>query len=396
MRYFSLLRKHPALVRTAFLLFALGALLFLLWTPANPPATASAQGTTPQARQPHASVMGPRQLHLKNKGGGVIPHATYSKTSVVFVHGLNGGDGLFGTAPNGSETMPDCEGYWSDATSFLSPRWGGDFRQISYYNHEVRADGSPCASNGNERDSISHYSADLHDSLYRAHCASLGNTHDGSNNESLDHVSCLFAWYLFYNFGQRNWSEILVGHSMGGVIIRRTMELVQEHKTAWMPSTIGAVTDAITFDAPHNGVFGASLACVNCVQGQQLNWNSSFMRDLGANAQHPNSGTSTDWTVVGSHCDYLVGNSALMMSANHKVWYESSSSGTCYNHGGAIHDPSIASDGNASYCDTPDPLTSNDCYYQEGRGQGSGWYYANGNYPHGLQDMDYALQSSGW
>ncbi|GCE28792.1 hypothetical protein KDA_42760 [Dictyobacter alpinus] len=395
MRFFSFLGGRLAIVRTGFLLFALGTLLFLLLTPASP---AVAQEKTPAARQPRANVTGPRQVHVKEKGTPLfVPHAAYSQTSVVFVHGLNAGDGLFGSAPNGSEGMPDCQTYWSDAANFLASRWGGDFRQLSYYSDEVQSDGSACASNGNERNSISHYSADLHDSLYRAHCASLGNTNDGTNNESLDHVSCLLAWYLFYNFGQRGWSEVLVGHSMGGLIIRRTMQLVQEHAMPWLPPTLGSVTDAITFDTPHNGAIGAPLACGNCVQGQQIGWNSRFIRDLGANAQHPNSGTTTtDWTIIGSHCDYLIGNSALMMSANHKVWYDSSSNGTCYNHGGAIHDPSLLMDGNASYCDTADPLSHDDCNFDDHNNQGSGWYYTENGYPHGLQEMDYALASFDW
>ncbi|GCE21573.1 PGAP1-like alpha/beta domain-containing protein [Dictyobacter kobayashii] len=398
MRRLKTLHVGPVLFRVLFLLVVLICIFSVLWAPTSSSAPAFAQTplvqtSTPTGQKPHASTVGPRHVQFKEKAFPLAPRASYTGTSVVFVHGLNGGDGLFGTASNGSETMPDCEGYWQDAAGFLASRWMGDLRQISYYNREVKADGSDCASNGNEQNSISHYSADLHDALYRAHCASLGNTYDGTNNESIDHLSCLFAWYLFYNFGQRNWSEILIGHSMGGLIIRHTMELVEEH-APWMPTTIGTVTDAITFNTPHNGVFGAALACANCTQGREMNWGSSFMRDLSAHAQHPNSG-NTDWTVVGSHCDGLVGNSSLMMDANHKVWYDNSSNPACYNHGGAIHDPSTVLNAQASYCDTTKPY-SNDCVYDDGQGQGPGWYYEDTSYPHGLQEMYYALESYAW
>ncbi|GCE07338.1 hypothetical protein KDAU_46670 [Dictyobacter aurantiacus] len=354
---------------------------------------APARSSTASRGRPHASTVGPRHAQAKEKQQTLAPRATYRGTSVVFVHGLNGGEGLLGSAPNGSGTMPECDIYWSDAASFLASRWQGDLRQISYYNREVKPDGSQCASNGNEEGSAGHYTADLHNPLYRVHCVGMGNTNDGTNNESLDHISCLFGWYLYYNFGQRNWSEVLVGHSMGGLIIRHTMELAERH-ISWMPPTIGTVTDAITFDTPHNGILGASLACGNCTQGQEMNWNSAFMRDLGANARHPNSGGTTDWTIVGSHCDTLVGNSALMMNANHKVWYESSSTGSCYNHGGALHDPSTVLNALVSYCDTSD-VSGNACAFDDGHGQGPGWFY-EGAYPHGLLEMYNAIASYSW
>ncbi|GHO85755.1 alpha/beta hydrolase [Dictyobacter formicarum] len=393
MRHLKALFASPARFRVIFFLVALVCVVSVLWGANSSSGAAQARASAPATQKPHASTVGPMHVQLKEKAQTTAPRAMYNGTSVVFVHGLNGGDGLFGSAPNGSGTMPACDSYWRDAASFLAARWRGDFRQISYYNKEVKPDGSECASNGNEQNSISHYTADLHDPLYHVHCVSMANTNDGTNNESLDHLGCLFAWYLFYNFGQRNWSEILVGHSMGGLIIRHTMELAEQHMP-WMPTTIGTVTDAITFNTPHNGVFGASLACANCTQGQEMNWNSGFMRDLSAHAQHPNSGGNTDWTVVGSHCDTLVGNSSLMMSANHKVWYEGSSSVACYNHGGAIHDPSTVQNAQASYCDTSN-VFSNDCAFSDGHGQGPDWYYDDA-YPHGLQEMFYALSSYAW
>ncbi|GCF09560.1 hypothetical protein [Dictyobacter arantiisoli] len=400
-RFFMLNRRFPLL---KYIFYGCAILIvsgMVLW-PASASASLHAQAplqviptptptSTPTSTPIAKRAVGPKLTHEQAKAWPLLPHVLYRGTSIVLVHGLNGGDSLFGSASNGSASMSDCGTYWSDARLFLASRWSGDVRQVSYYRNEVNRDGSACAENGNAQDS---YSANLQDSLYQARCAGFSSANAGTNNENIDHLSCLLAWYLYYNFGQNHWDEVLVGHSMGGLIIRRAMELVELH-TVSFPATIGHVTDAITFDTPQGGVFGANLACGNCLQGQEMRLGSALLEDLARNARHPDSGGNTDWTLIGSACDLLIGGSALMMDANHKVWYDGLTRGTCYNHGGAIHDVSSALDGGASHCDTAQSFNGTCAFWFEFP-QGSGWSYQLTGYPHGLLEMWYAIESSSW
>ncbi|GCE11448.1 hypothetical protein [Tengunoibacter tsumagoiensis] len=363
-------RKGFSTSKLFFLALLSSGLLLILF----PTQTLAASSSAPLLRKP-----GVRSL--------VAPRATNIHESIVAVHGLNGGDGPFGSATYGSQTMPGCDTYWADARTFMASQWPGDFRQLSYYNEEVKTDGSGCADNGAEKT----YSANLQVQTYRSHCTNFFGGNEGTNNEDINHLSCLLAWYLYYNFGQHGWQVILVGHSMGGLIIQRTLELEQQ-RNANFPPSIGNVTDAITFNTPHAGVLLAVFSCFACRQGQQMYSNSNLIQDLTANGRHPDAG-GTDWTVIGSDCDGLVhSDTAVGMGANHKVIYVNDSGNTaCYDHGSALHDFSLQLDGHALYCDTTSPLSS-DC---DGT-SGNHWTSEQTNYPHGLYELYQATASYYW
>ena len=167
---------------------------------------------------------------------------TQNSQSIVFVHGFydpnlvtykGNGDGF------------DCQGYWQNAIDFVKNQgWQGDFRTIKYYNGDTNN------HNGNDEGRLS---SDLHNDLYKSNCIDfhagpVGT--DGTNDESLDHLSCLFAQYLYQNFGQSNSGVALVGHSMGGIIIRNTLARVQtDGGQGTFPTNVGQVTDAITIQS---------------------------------------------------------------------------------------------------------------------------------------------------
>jgi pimeloyl-ACP methyl ester carboxylesterase len=269
-----------------------------------------------------------------------IPHNWGA--SVVFVHGLNGPSSK--TSGNGF----DCNNeYWKLAREFLTPRWQGDLRFIKYYT------GDHDCINGNEK----RFTSDLHDPLYKSHCT---NYHadagpEGTNDESLYHLSCLFSQYLYDNFGQFNRPVILVGHSLGGIIIRETLYQMQEHAgQSPFPTTIGHVSDAVTFDTPHSG--GVPLvdhfACSGCTQVAELN--GDFMSELKKSGRNPQTPGGTDWTVIGSECDIVArAASAIDMDASRAVVYQLGTN-TCYGHNDAINDNSPTRDSRQYYCDTSD------------------------------------------
>lgn len=270
---------------------------------------------------------------------------TPGTTSIVAIHGINSGNGPMNTAVNGDNTMPHCATYWEDARAFLKDRWGGDLRQIGFYQHD-------CPDNGSE----STLSADLHDARYTLHCTTFASGNDGTNNENLDHLSCLLAWYLYYNFGQEQHEEILVGHSMGGLIIRRALELFQEHDRR-MPPSVGYVKQVFSFSTPETGKLLAGFMCEECLQGRQMTWGGGFINDLYYHGQSPQAGGTTEWILIGSSCDGLVGIGALRMHASKYYWYNGA---LCYDHGNIIHDGRKAHIMTLSACSTTTP-SSNAC-----------------------------------
>ncbi|QBD80626.1 hypothetical protein EPA93_33495 [Ktedonosporobacter rubrisoli] len=275
-------------------------------------------------------------------------HAAPSSESVVLVHGFNGGDGFSGSTTHGN-TKGDCNLYWGDAKSFLSSRGSSDVRTVQYYQDEGN-----CNQNGTEHT----YSANLHDPLYANHCKDYHAGSEGSNNESLFHISCIFAWYLYYNFGQRSQNVALIGHSMGGLIIRETLYQVQNRATLGagntFPPSIGHATDAITIETPHDGIAPVGLfGCGGCTQMSEMANPGLMIEELNLNAQNPQTPGGTVWTLIGSTCDALVPayQAIDMQGANHAIVYTNvGNNNGCYDHGGAIHATSAASDTAAYYC----------------------------------------------
>ncbi len=314
-------------------------------------------------------------------------------TSVVFVRGLNGGQGV----PNGSGLGNDCNNYyWKEARQFLSSHGITDLRTIGIYNGDSNCDAYLHAKN----------------KPYESNCA---NYHanakaDGTNNESLYHLSCLFAQYLHDTFGQSNKDVVLVGHCMGGIIIREAMDQMQYNAgKSPFPKTIGHVTNAITLNTPHSGIIPLDTwpgikdqICGGCNQAQELEKSGALMSNLINYGQNPQiSGGFTTWTVFGSECDdtlYKAGiagtgvASAIDMHASHAVMYSQdgrTADSTCYNHGGIIHawEPKKL-DAHLYHCDTTDPEKS-PCGtdYKDQNGQAVGhWQYTEKG-PHGLLAM---------
>lgn len=299
-------------------------------------------------------------------------------TTVVLVHGFVGNGPVIGDPVN-------CHGgYWGDAISYLNGQGYSDVRTVQYYTSSSNCD------------------VDLHSPAYQNLCDGFNPGSEGTNNEDLNHVSCLLVQYLNQNFagGQK---VILVGHSMGGIVIRNAMRLVQENGGQFgFPDDIGHVTDAVTFNTPHAGVAGGGslIACFpSCTQVNQLTAGSDFINTLTQNAQNPQTSAGfTQWTVVGSECDPIVGSSlnpdgaanAVAMDASHAIMYTKDNSATCYDHGQALHDRSAANDATLYSCDTtPDVPCGTD--YQNQAATVTNWVKTTTG-PRGLQTLDEAVQ----
>ena len=167
---------------------------------------------------------------------------------------------------------------------------------------------------------------------------------------------------------------ILVAHSMGGIIVRETLyQMVLSAGRYPFPETISRVTKAITFNSPHGGVGDVTtVGCLGCQQSQDLLSTSYFMGELSTKSgKKPQlnlltKGLPTEWTVIASECDKIVGGplnpnsyaNAVNMNADHAVVYaddkRKKAITTCYDHGGATHDQSTNQDAQRYDCDTSD------------------------------------------
>jgi len=276
---------------------------------------------------------------------------------IVFVHGFKPSIGR-----RADGTGFDCENdYWKDAITFLRERGIQDMRTVKFYN------GDRNCNNGNGEGL---YSSDLHHDLYRKPCADYhpgpeGIEWEGTNDESIYRLSCLFAQYLYRNFGQSNQDVILVGHSMGGLIMRETIYQMQENAgNSPFPPTIGHVEKAITFNTPHNGTHESlsDFSCGGCKQGDELAAGNMLIMELAKSGRNPQSAEGfTEWTTIGSQCEYAVqpASSSASMDASHAIVYAGPDKivPTCYDHTKARQDANTKHDAQYYYCDTSDPRT---------------------------------------
>ena len=273
------------------------------------------------------------------------PPPAMDTPSIVFVHGIQL------SAQKGKNRGHDCNKYWGDPIKFLRKRGLRDLRTIKFY-----SDDKNC-QNGNDEGI---YSSDLHDPLYKSLCPDYHAGKEGTNDESIYRLSCLFAQYLHHNFGLQDRKVVLVGHSLGGMIIRTTMYQMQEYAGQDdFPPTIGHVTKAITFNSPHNGVnyAYANTGCGGCAQGLELWTGSDLIGALTTSGRNPQTSEGfTEWTTIGSQCDLVVipTQSSVGMDASHAIVYSGVSkvNPTCYDHGGALHDFNTDHDAEYYCCDT--------------------------------------------
>jgi len=165
-----------------------------------------------------------------------------------------------------------------------------------------------------------------------------------------------------------------------------------------MPSDIGYVTDAVTFNTPHAGVgpgLSGWLTCGGCTQIDQLTVGSTLMSDLSGSGQNPQTSAGfTQWTVVGSECDLVVNQpvnpdgaaGAIAMQASHAIMYSNQDSVTCYSHTSALVDNSAANDATLYSCDALTVLGCGPNYKDSNGNAVPGWTLTTSG-SHGLQTL---------
>ncbi|HEY3005333.1 MAG TPA: alpha/beta fold hydrolase [Kribbellaceae bacterium] len=217
--------------------------------------------------------------------------STSSTTApIIFVHGFD----VVGTAGN------DCRASFGEMESKLrSWGWTGPMYTVKFYKGDVNCQAS-----------IDHHNS------HSGHYAS-GHS-DGSHTQSTDirHLAYHLAWFINAHFPNRQVK--LVGHSMGGLIIRYMIRKVQVDDLEFPHNMY--IGDVVTFGTPHAGTNWA-YGC-NYKQCQQMRPGSAFEDYLKTYASNPNANGGTDWTTLGSYDDGVVSEwSSVGMSAEHEAWY---------------------------------------------------------------------------
>lgn len=217
----------------------------------------------------------------------VADAASSKSTTVLVVHGFDGGDGAVGDHALDSKTVCNAGTVqrWKDG---LANRGWTDVRTVGYYQ------GDDC-------------------DLDIPSPAKDNNTIHTSLNE----LGLEFAWLVYNNFTVHGQPVAISAHSMGGLIVRRALAGVQNRERHFPPGMW--VQDVVTQGTAHGGSLMAAI-CPPFVVAQcdEMKPVSPFLTFLGHNPQgRDRRGVtqSTDWTLLGSDCDMVVpGASATFMS----------------------------------------------------------------------------------
>jgi len=137
---------------------------------------------------------------------------------------------------------------------------------------------------------------------------------------------------VYQRFSSKGIPVALVGHSMGGLVVRSAV--AQAGSKGGPPFLL--VPYAVTISSPHGGT-DALLRC-GLVECHEMGFGSAFLRGLEPD---PQGRGGTVWTLFGSAGDELVTPaSAMGTEAAHKILYER----PAYHHQPIVYDGSDATD----------------------------------------------------
>jgi pimeloyl-ACP methyl ester carboxylesterase len=204
----------------------------------------------------------------------VSAHAAVPDTPVYLVHGFR----TRGT---------DCVREWGSAIAALrAAGLAGPLRTVGLYHNDV-------------------------------HCSV--SVSQGNPAVRVRELGRLLAWEVYRRDGAAGRSVDLVGHSMGGLVIRAALTGVAGHEPDFPP--LLRVRAAVTLATPHAGTNWAQVCRLVWHQCRDMVPRSPLLRWL---ADAPQGTGGTGWTLVATEDDLEVSTaSATAMSAVLKVRYRS-------------------------------------------------------------------------
>jgi hypothetical protein len=119
---------------------------------------------------------------------------------------------------------------------------------------------------------------------YNTHGHCSVNGWAGTNNEPIYTLSCKLAWFIYDNYSIKGERVQLVGHSMGGLIIRGALTLQEEQNNLDFPPYL-MVQDVVTFASPLAGITGPQSSalraiCGDCSQALDMLDSGNFVQHL--------------------------------------------------------------------------------------------------------------------
>ena len=323
---------------------------------------------TQQVYRTYASNSYPQKTAAKTK-----PALATTTNPILFIHGID------------RKGAADCNATWSDALNLFSTgqsvnglpvQWSGPEVTLGYYKGDINCTGTI--------------------KTFQLDCKGYYDTIVGTNNESIRHLGCELAWFIYTNYTTASTPQSveLAGYGMGGLIARWALTQSHANNPPFPPAKL-LVRDAVELDSPNAGfTLSNRQACGTashlCVEGQEMAPGSSFISDLAKFAQDPQGADGTEWTTMGSNCKLvcsshtfscldITAQSAVNMVGAFKIVYQM----PCYDQQGLpspytstmLIDSSTNLDASVLYC--------NGCYaYPAQTGAG---------YPHALLAILYAL-----
>ncbi|HEY2166541.1 MAG TPA: hypothetical protein VGH01_05220 [Jatrophihabitantaceae bacterium] len=148
-------------------------------------------------------------------------------------------------------------------------------------------------------------------------------------------IAQLLAWYVYRSYSSHGVAVDLVGHSMGGLIIRDA--LAGAGKRGFPPYL--RVRDVVTISAPYAGIPSRSICPLQC---QQMAYGSAYLAGTSHSASPPQGRGGTMWTEIGgSPCDSIPAASTLALRGSLRVDLGDRTP-VCYTHLGYLNDSSSA------------------------------------------------------
>jgi pimeloyl-ACP methyl ester carboxylesterase len=224
---------------------------------------------------------------------------------IYLVHGHAGGSGT------------DCAQWKTLRDAFRA--WGGTgaFKTVAFYyrdkhcNTNIALSGSPARR---------HRVVDR-----RAH---MKGSH--TSDAPIAHLAYHLAWNIYDAYSRRGRPVDVIGHSMGGLIIRYAVAATQRHEFDFPPFLL--VEDVVTMGTPHGGLRGVIPQDIS-EEVNEMTPGSKLLKYLTRNAWNPQARGGTDWLTMGSAADDTVAPDSAAatyprripvsryMGSAHKVWY---------------------------------------------------------------------------
>lgn len=165
-----------------------------------------------------------------------------------------------------------CGSRWRDARAAMrSWGWTGKLIRVGFYETDTKSKG----------------------------CDVNLDPDDGSEDTRLKDLGRALAWNIHNRYSSRGKSVDLVGHSMGGLIVRAALTGYARKDPTWPKKLL--VEDVVTLGTPHLGT-PLSYGCSD-YQCRDMRPTSGFIRWL-AQTPNPQADQGTDWTLIGSQRDF--------------------------------------------------------------------------------------------